>query len=473
MNGQWLGSRSIRTNWATRKPPNSKPDANAKPLSFDEVYNQSSPSNCTVYCGGMNGTLAGFLSEEMLQKTFSPFGPIQEIRQVIDDIAKIFGQLFRSIMELLLVYVVHFVVQVSKFFLALTLIFGIGYGIFYVFTPRRYVRVESKRTKAHKARSREDKKISHMRKKYDKMLKEEALQTEFSEISDRYEDLQDTFDGLYTVVTTEFEPFEFVEYREQEEATASETTSERFRPEVKYETIKEPVVFDRHRTRPLPVIKSEPISPTGSIADSTPLVQNELTAFEVPRQRNNMGGQWARIVKRIIDEQDNLASEMLRKKIKQEPAASEELQPSPTSNESKTCEKCGICPGITVKQEEEEEMWLETEESVIILNKVKQEKVEFQNYKKGTPIVRRIGSDGLTTISEKCKPRHAENSHLPTTRLVDDFESDEMDIRMATFAPPTTSKKKIIIPSPKSPREDISSLQDQSTAYVIDDERQR
>lgn len=21
MNGQWLGSRSIRTNWATRKPP--------------------------------------------------------------------------------------------------------------------------------------------------------------------------------------------------------------------------------------------------------------------------------------------------------------------------------------------------------------------------------------------------------------------------------------------------------------------
>lgn len=26
MNGQWLGSRSIRTNWATRKPPASKLD---------------------------------------------------------------------------------------------------------------------------------------------------------------------------------------------------------------------------------------------------------------------------------------------------------------------------------------------------------------------------------------------------------------------------------------------------------------
>jgi len=49
---------------------------NSKPLSFDEVYNQSSPTNCTVYCGGItNG-----LSEELLQKTFAHFGAIQEIR---------------------------------------------------------------------------------------------------------------------------------------------------------------------------------------------------------------------------------------------------------------------------------------------------------------------------------------------------------------------------------------------------------
>ncbi|XP_014256009.1 nucleolysin TIA-1 isoform X2 [Cimex lectularius] len=76
MNGQWLGSRSIRTNWATRKPPIPKSDANAKPLTFDEVYNQSSPTNCTVYCGGLtNG-----LTEELVQKTFSPYGTIQEIR---------------------------------------------------------------------------------------------------------------------------------------------------------------------------------------------------------------------------------------------------------------------------------------------------------------------------------------------------------------------------------------------------------
>ncbi|XP_060516017.1 cytotoxic granule associated RNA binding protein TIA1-like [Cylas formicarius] len=76
MNGQWLGSRSIRTNWATRKPPTTKNEAAAKPLTFDEVYNQSSPTNCTVYCGGItNG-----LTEELMQKTFAPFGTIQEIR---------------------------------------------------------------------------------------------------------------------------------------------------------------------------------------------------------------------------------------------------------------------------------------------------------------------------------------------------------------------------------------------------------
>ena len=50
--------------------------ANSKPLTFDEVYNQSSPTNCTVYCGG----IASGLSEELLQKTFANFGSIQEIR---------------------------------------------------------------------------------------------------------------------------------------------------------------------------------------------------------------------------------------------------------------------------------------------------------------------------------------------------------------------------------------------------------
>lgn len=84
MNGQWLGSRAIRTNWATRKPPTTRGATEAGPglnssvrqLSFDEVYQQSSPTNCTVYCGGI---MAG-LTDEIIQKTFAPFGPIQEIR---------------------------------------------------------------------------------------------------------------------------------------------------------------------------------------------------------------------------------------------------------------------------------------------------------------------------------------------------------------------------------------------------------
>ncbi|KOB69892.1 Uncharacterized protein OBRU01_16144, partial [Operophtera brumata] len=41
------------------------------------VYNQSSATNCTVYCGGLT---AG-LTEDLMQKTFQPFGTIQEIRE--------------------------------------------------------------------------------------------------------------------------------------------------------------------------------------------------------------------------------------------------------------------------------------------------------------------------------------------------------------------------------------------------------
>jgi len=81
MNGQWLGSRSIRTNWSTRKPPPPRNDrvrqsSNNKQPTFDEVYNQSSPTNCTVYCGGFtNG-----ITDELVQQVFSPFGTIQDIR---------------------------------------------------------------------------------------------------------------------------------------------------------------------------------------------------------------------------------------------------------------------------------------------------------------------------------------------------------------------------------------------------------
>lgn len=42
--------------------------ANVKPLTFDEVYNQSSPTNCTVYCGGIGGNLAGNYIKKIIKK---------------------------------------------------------------------------------------------------------------------------------------------------------------------------------------------------------------------------------------------------------------------------------------------------------------------------------------------------------------------------------------------------------------------
>uniref|UniRef100_A0A0K8TQX3 Putative apoptosis-promoting rna-binding protein tia-1/tiar rrm superfamily n=1 Tax=Tabanus bromius TaxID=304241 RepID=A0A0K8TQX3_TABBR len=81
MNGQWLGSRSIRTNWSTRKPPapreQTKPGAKSGRPTFEEVYNQTSPTNTTVYCGGFP---ANVISEELMHKHFSKFGQIQDVR---------------------------------------------------------------------------------------------------------------------------------------------------------------------------------------------------------------------------------------------------------------------------------------------------------------------------------------------------------------------------------------------------------
>ena len=45
-------------------------------MSYEEVFSQSSSTNCTVYCGN----LAQGSTEESLQKIFGPYGQIQEIR---------------------------------------------------------------------------------------------------------------------------------------------------------------------------------------------------------------------------------------------------------------------------------------------------------------------------------------------------------------------------------------------------------
>lgn len=89
MNGQFLGSRSIRTNWATRKPPplgggggNSYGDhskGHGKPLDYDTVFNQASEMNHTVYVGGLAES-----DDNQIRRAFSTFGRIQEVRYFKD-----------------------------------------------------------------------------------------------------------------------------------------------------------------------------------------------------------------------------------------------------------------------------------------------------------------------------------------------------------------------------------------------------
>lgn len=84
MNGQWLGSRSIRTNWSTRKPPPPK-EGNGKNFKsgsgkvpcYEDIFNQTGPTNTTVYCGGFP---ANVLTDELVHKHFKQFGNIQDIR---------------------------------------------------------------------------------------------------------------------------------------------------------------------------------------------------------------------------------------------------------------------------------------------------------------------------------------------------------------------------------------------------------
>ncbi|KRX27773.1 Nucleolysin TIAR, partial [Trichinella nelsoni] len=74
MNGQWLGRRTIRTNWATRKP--GLPAQNLGQLTFDDVMAQSSPQNTTVYVG----SVAANTTDDDLRRIFARFGSILEVR---------------------------------------------------------------------------------------------------------------------------------------------------------------------------------------------------------------------------------------------------------------------------------------------------------------------------------------------------------------------------------------------------------
>jgi hypothetical protein len=81
MNGQWLGTRKIRTNWATRKiqpggldgsAPTGAPQSKyVNKLDYNEVWARASDTNTTVYCGGVNA-----VTDEQVRQTFGLYGQI-------------------------------------------------------------------------------------------------------------------------------------------------------------------------------------------------------------------------------------------------------------------------------------------------------------------------------------------------------------------------------------------------------------
>jgi len=75
MNGEWLGNRAVRCNWANQKITTNTPgDMNTD---YGTIVNQATPTNATVYVGNVSPDI----SEEQLIKTiFGEFGIIEEVR---------------------------------------------------------------------------------------------------------------------------------------------------------------------------------------------------------------------------------------------------------------------------------------------------------------------------------------------------------------------------------------------------------
>ncbi|KAJ2072109.1 E3 ubiquitin-protein ligase pub1 [Coemansia sp. S155-1] len=90
MNGEWLGSRAIRVNWANQKAATNKfvkhdysgssTSLNHQPLSYEVVRDQTAQYNTTVYVGN----LTNYTSQEQLQALFQPYGFVMEFRMQPD-----------------------------------------------------------------------------------------------------------------------------------------------------------------------------------------------------------------------------------------------------------------------------------------------------------------------------------------------------------------------------------------------------
>ncbi|CAG8568239.1 5678_t:CDS:10 [Ambispora leptoticha] len=89
MNGEWLGSRAIRCNWANQKgqpgPGSTTSERQGTPpqapqLSYDIVVQQTPQYNSTVYVGN----LPAYTTQEHLIPYFQPYGYIIEVRMQAD-----------------------------------------------------------------------------------------------------------------------------------------------------------------------------------------------------------------------------------------------------------------------------------------------------------------------------------------------------------------------------------------------------
>jgi len=82
MNGEWLGTRAIRCNWANQKgTSNSTEDIPMNNgLDFNTVLNQAPISNTTVYVGNVTGEV----NEATLRQLFGEFGVLDEVKHQPD-----------------------------------------------------------------------------------------------------------------------------------------------------------------------------------------------------------------------------------------------------------------------------------------------------------------------------------------------------------------------------------------------------
>ncbi|PVU97753.1 hypothetical protein BB559_001920 [Furculomyces boomerangus] len=84
MNGEWLGSRAIRVNWANQKvslgAKSTQSGSGTSMLNYETVVTQAAPHNSTVYCGN----LTPYTTQEQLLPLFGAYGYVLDIKMQTD-----------------------------------------------------------------------------------------------------------------------------------------------------------------------------------------------------------------------------------------------------------------------------------------------------------------------------------------------------------------------------------------------------